>query len=247
MNVFTMKRFYFVMLLFVTMSIVACETDDIIPVNQEESIDFPTDPTNPYQGKKISIISHSRGTYSGYIPKGNRSFYPKGDVVNVKFTWWWKLINALGAKLEINESFSAGRVSNTHPTYPSFIDRVGNLGNPDVILFWGGINDQRKKTSVGTLDFSTPLEDLDESKFASALDKLVRLMFQFYPNAEVIIFIEDKLNDQGYIDVLREVADHYELKTVDLTDLKATTLDGVHHDANGMQQIVDETLIQLGI
>ena len=72
-------------------------------------------------------------------------------------------------------------------------------------------------------------------------------MFQFYPNAEVIIFIEDKLNDQAYIDVLREVADHYELKTVDLTDLKATTLDGVHHDANGMQQIVDETLIQLGI
>ena len=50
------KGLYLVLLLLVTMSFVACETDDIIPVGQKKSIDSPT---NPYQGKKISIISHS--------------------------------------------------------------------------------------------------------------------------------------------------------------------------------------------
>ena len=230
--------------LFITLSIVACDKEDVVTSNDNDTTPVTY---KPYKGCKVSIMGHSRCTYKGYIPSSNRTFYPKYDVNNVKLTWWWKLLNVMEAKLEVNESFSAGRVCNTHPTYPSYIDRVGNLGDPDVILFWGGINDQRKNTPLGTLDFSKPLEELDEGCFASAMDKLVRLMFEKYPKAEIIIFIEDSITDEGFIYVLRELATHYNLKTVDLSALMFSTGDGIQYNALGMQQIVDETVKQLGL
>lgn len=256
------------LLLFVTLSIVACDHEDVLEDIRTESVDscnciFQNDSVyndtigngsylvNPgyklYKGCKVSLMGNSRCTYRGYIPPINRTYYPRYDINNVKLTWWWKVIDIMGASLEINESYSAGRVSNRHPLFPSYIDRVGNLGNPDIIFFWGGINDQRNKTPLGTLDFDKPIDDLDESCFASALDKLIRLMMKLYPKAKIIVFIEDALNDKGYIGVLKEVASHYNLKTVDLTDLVTTRCQGLHYDIHGMQQIVDETVKQLGL
>ncbi len=253
---------------FVTLSIIACDHEDVFEdirtenidsckcISQNDSVINDTVGNNPnqsnpsykpYKGCRVSIMGNSRCTYRGYIPPVNRTYYPKYDIDDVKLTWWWKVIDIMEASLEINESYSAGRVSNRHSSYPSYIDRVGNLGNPDVIIFWGGINDQRNNTPLGTLDFDKPIDDLDESCFAPALDKLIRLMMSLYPKAKVIIFIEDALNDKGYIGVIKEVANHYNLQTVDLTDLETTRCQGLHYDVHGMQQIVDETVKQLGL
>ena len=100
---------------------------------------------------------------------------------------------------------------------------------------------------MGTLDFSKPIEELDEGYFATALDKLIRLMITYYPHAEIVFFIEDNISDDGYISVLREVANHYDLKIVDLSGLMTTKCDALHYDTHGMQQIADETVKQLGL
>lgn len=230
--------------LFMTFSVIGCGHDDYLvdSVIQPEVIN-----DSPFKGCRISIMGNSRCTFRGYIPSSNRTYYPRYDVNNVKLTWWWKTIDMLGAKLEVNESFSAGRVSNRHPSFPSYIDRVKNLGNPDIIFFWGGINDQRNNTPLGVLDFAKPIEELDESIFSHAIDKLIRLMQEYYPNAKIVVFIEDDINDEGYINTLKEVASHYELKTIDLSELSTTRCQGLHYDTHGMQQIVDETIKQLGL
>ena len=45
--------------------------------------------------------------------------------------------------------------------------------------------------------FSKSIDELDEGCFASAMYKLIRLMFETYPKAEIIIFIEDSITDEG--------------------------------------------------
>lgn len=263
-----MRKSFIFLFYLVTLTIVACDHEDVYEDIRKENVDscncFSQNDSvyndtisngsnqdyhiyKPYKGCRVSLMGNSRCTYRGYIPPVNRTYYPRYDINNVKLTWWWKVIEIMEANLEVNESYSAGRVSNRHPSYPSYIDRVGNLGHPDVIFFWGGINDQRNKTPLGVLDFEKSIDDLDESCFASALDKLIRLMMKLYPKAKVIIFIEDALNDKGYIGVLKNVANHYNLRTVDLTDLETTRCEGLHYDIHGMQQIVDETVKQLGL
>lgn len=239
-----MRKIHLLCFLFIALPFISCGHNDYL----EDSVVMPESRIDsPFKGCKISIMGNSRCTYRGYIPSANRTYYPRYDINNVNLTWWWKVIKILDAKLEVNESFSAGRVSNRHPSFPSYIDRVGNLGNPDVIFFWGGINDQRNNTPLGNLDFTKTIDELDESSFAPAMDKLIRLMIKCYPNAEIIIFIEDELNDDGYINTLKEIAAHYGLKTIDLTGLTTTRCQGLHYDIHGMQQIVDETIRQIGL
>ena len=41
----------------------------------------------PFLGKKISILGDSISTFSGYIPSGNATWYPRGEITSVKDTW----------------------------------------------------------------------------------------------------------------------------------------------------------------
>lgn len=72
-------------------------------------------------------------------------------------------------------------------------------------------------------------------------------MISHYPQAEIIFFIEDDISDDEYIELLRDVANHYNLRIVDMSGIKTTKCDELHYDAHGMQQIADETVRQLGL
>ena len=58
----------------------------------------------PFLGKKISILGDSISTFSGYIPSGNATWYPRGEVTAVTDTWWYQLIQQQGSTLGVNES-----------------------------------------------------------------------------------------------------------------------------------------------
>lgn len=215
------------------------------------------------KGKKISIMGNSRCTFNGYIPSANATKYPANDVKLVNDTWWWKVINALCAELELNNSYSGGRVTTVEPakSYITIYNSYG-LGNPDVIFLWGGINDLRNNAVLGELDFNTPTESLDKTTFAGAMDYLVRTIIADHPNAYIVMFVEDCLSfNEAWVQVLYDIANHYYVPrwevnsankggiigVVDLSNLmsEAQRYDSLHYNAEGMQTIASETLKKL--
>ena len=132
-----------------------------------------------YKGKTLSILGDSISTFDGYIVDGNRTFYPRGTVQDVNDTWWMKLINALGMKLDTNNSYSGTTVS-TYKDGPNAacLTRCQNLGtSPDVIIVYMGINDFNDGCPVGTYDGTTELPTTTKTftdAYAVLLDKLLK-------------------------------------------------------------------------
>ena len=103
--------------------------------------------------KSVSILGDSYSTFENYIePKSNEMWYfvkadPKRtDVTDVKQTWWHQLIKDGGYKLEQNNSYSGSTICTTgyrgeDYTERAFINRMDNLGSPDVLLIFGATND----------------------------------------------------------------------------------------------------------
>lgn len=116
--------------------------------------------------KKISILGDSISTFSGYTtPDG--VFYDlfsmaMAEMRGVEDTWWMRVIRALDAQLEVNNSFSSTTVSDAMPNLPPAVDphritdsfhnspnylsgcsdqRTAGLGQPDMILIYMGTND----------------------------------------------------------------------------------------------------------
>lgn len=107
--------------------------------------------TSNLVGKKVSFIGDSITTYSGYLPSGNASRYPRsGDPINsVDKTWWMKLITNTGMVLGQNCAWDGSTVTglstSTTDAYGACSDkRIGQIddnGNPDIVICFIGIND----------------------------------------------------------------------------------------------------------
>ena len=154
------------------------------------------------------------------------------------------VLDSIGASLEVNNSYSAGRITNTHPIYPNDLSRINNLGNPDFIFLWGGVNDQNNGIEIGTIDYFIPDEELDESKFAPAFILLLRSLSSLYRDSQIIMFVEDDL-DSDYNKTIHDISSHFGLKTIDLGNISASKFDALHYNAKGMIQVANETLRQL--
>lgn len=125
-----------------------------------------------YQGKSLSVLGDSISTYTGYIPSGNANFYTGSNcgVTSFDQTWWKRVIDKLGMTLNLNNSWSASRVSVTDAS--GGVTRASNLGtNPNVIIVYMGINDFNHEVATAT--------------FRSAYSTMLDTIKTTYPNAEV--------------------------------------------------------------
>lgn len=169
---------------------------------------------------RVSLLGDSITTYQGYTTLPNNYEYPQDkypDFTSVTQTWWYQLIynRMTDAMLEVNSSITGTCVQNTtkdgHPGY-GFLNRYGELGNPDVIIVNGGTNDISRGLPVGSLDFTIDTEDLDTYQFAQAYDKLVRLLKAKYPSAIICCVMGDRFFDStstAHAPVVREICSHY--------------------------------------
>ena len=206
--------------------------------------------------KKVSILGDSYSTFSGYIPEDFISWYmpvPKEgrptDVTEVEQTWWDIFIKKHGYQLEKNNSYSGSTICNTgynKQDYSdrSFITRTDQLGNPDLILVYGGTNDSWANSPLGEFVYQDWSQEQLKT-FRPATAYLANELKQKYPQAQIVFLINgpDILKSE-IISSMKEICDHYGLQYVMINDIDKMS---GHPDQKGMQQIVEQLEEALGL
>ena len=141
-----------------------CANSALVPARFWLNPVGPADPVGPdptpSTGPKFSIFGDSISTYADYI-QGYTTYYPYGALNDVNMTYWMKLIAKFdGAALEKNISYSGSCVSYAEETFECvgskksysinstkakcFLTRYAEsgIGNPDVLILYGGTNDR---------------------------------------------------------------------------------------------------------
>ena len=151
-------------------------------------------PANPLSGKKFSILGDSISTYSGYLPSGYETYYPRGDLNSVDKTWWKKLIAYSGMSLLQNASWSGSTVSGDTSTTTGRIGcsdaRINALKNgtilPDIIFCYISTNDWSSGVPAGSFDSK---ESIPSAQVINNISDAYALMLYkirtTYPNADV--------------------------------------------------------------
>ena len=217
---------------------------------------------SPFAGKKLSIMGDSISTFSGHIPSGNAVYYPNGDITDVRQTWWKKLLDKTGMTLEVNNSWSGSRLTNGRGESSMFNaeSRYGNLGNPDIIMVFGGTNDfwqGNDHAKLGEYNLSvTATKDLQY--FKQAYQNLIEKLQTNYPNAVIYILVPIQRdlsyftkNNEGWSlqelwNTCREIGDMYAVNVIDLSkcginyyNYSQYLVDGTHPKESGMELICD--------
>lgn len=229
--------------------------------------------------KKLSIIGDSISTYEGKLPTGNRVYYKasQGYLSDWTQTYWGLLCNKYMKgllELEKNISWSGSCVAQDTRTgsdyRPAFVTRynqtntpsgqtydINSLGNPDIVIIFGGTNDKSFKanglTDVDTTpsdsDFTTIFaksnENLNTSSFVEAYVKLVKMIHNDCPDAKILNIIGDAITT-AQVASIKKISDNYTFcKYIDFSNGGAYNTNipkasGVHPNAAGMDYIASQ-------
>lgn len=191
---------------------------------------------------KVSILGDSYSTFKDFvIPATNAYWYPDwnnvNDVVKVEQTWWHQLLQEGEAILEINNSYSGSTICNTgydgaNSTASSFITRMKNLGNPDLIIIFGGTNDSWANVPLGNYKYSDWTTD-DLKSFRPAFAYMLDYLTKQYPNAKIVNVINSDLKAE-VTNTQTTLCSHYKVTCVQLKNIDKIS---GHPSIKGMTEI----------
>ncbi len=207
--------------------------------------------------KRISVIGDSISSFDGYNPEGYDAYYPTTTCRTfcVRDMYWYRLAYDYmkDAILDVNIAFSGSLVTynGNEKNFPNrYIQRKG-MGNPDIILLWGGTNDYTANkllygtttcqeatsapsksdlnTVFATTDAATTMdkaEALSDLTFFEAYIKLVKMMTLQYPKVKIVLIIGEHFS-VGMKETIEAIAEHYpnNCRTVDLLSING--FDGI--------------------
>ena len=201
--------------------------------------------------RSISILGDSYSTFKGYVvPDTNAVWYPQkpenNDVQDIRQLWWHQLIREHGYRLCQNNSFSGATICNTgydKEDYSdrSFCTRLWYLGDPDIILMFGGTNDSWAHSPIGDYQYGD-WEKSDLYKFRPAIAYLLANLQNRYPGTEIYVIINTELGDD-VTSSMKTVCDHYNVKYIELKDIDKQW---GHPSQKGMKAIADQVAAALG-
>lgn len=184
---------YFTLLVLFTIS--SCNGDTKDP-------EFVPDPDPIATYSKVSILGDSYSTFKDFVTPGtNPYWYPDwnnvNDVVEAGQTWWHQLLQEGEAILEINNSYSGSTICNTgydgaNSSSSSFITRMKNLGNPNLIIIFGGTNDDWANVPLGNYKYSDWTE-ADLKTFRPAFAYMLDYLTKQHPKAKIVNVINSDL------------------------------------------------------
>ena len=201
--------------------------------------------------RSISILGDSYSTFKGYVvPDTNAVWYPQkpenNDVQDIRQLWWHQLIREHGYRLCQNNSFSGATICNTgydKEDYSdrSFCTRLWYLGDPDIILMFGGTNDSWAHSPIGDYQYGD-WEKSDLYKFRPAIAYLLANLQNRYPGTEIYVIINTELGDD-VTSSMKTVCDHYNVRYIELKDIEKQW---GHPSQKGMKAIADQVAAALG-
>lgn len=196
------------------------------------------------QDTHFSVLGDSYSTFEGYVdPETNDvwSFYDTIGVTQPEQMWWYQVAQATGWILDQNNSFSGSLVCNmNYNNYygpHSFLRRMDNLGNPDVILVFGGTNDMWDEAPMGEYKYEGWTEE-ELCAFRPALACLFDGLQRSYPEAK-IWFMADSALGEDFMESVHVIAAHYQIKSIDLHDIHKAW---GHPNAEGMADIATQVV-----
>lgn len=196
----------------------------------------------------VAILGDSYSTYEGYIPTGNEIWYfqpqrdDRTDVNDVKQTWWWKVVKEGGFKLGVNDSYSGATICYTgyrdeDYTKRSFVQRLANLGTPDIIFVFGGTNDSWAGAPLGEFKYND-IKHADLFCFRPAMAYMLQGLLDHYPNTKIYVLINDGLS-KDVTEAMKVISKHYSVPTIELNGIDKK---GGHPTIKGMEQIKQQVL-----
>ena len=201
----------------------------------------------------VAIFGDSYSTFEGYLtPDSMETWYFVGrndpqrtDVQTVRQTWWWQVIDRMGWKLEVNNSWSGSTICNTgygdaDYTHRSFMTRHASLGHPDVILLFGGTNDSWCGAPLGEFKYEG-WKRADLYCFRPALAWLLHHLKDRYPTADLFFMLNSDLKESINASV-SDICSHYGVPVIRLSGIEKTA---GHPNVKGMQQIADQVVAVL--
>lgn len=198
--------------------------------------------------KAVSILGDSYSTFLNYTtPDTNAYWYrdtrfKNNDVTKVEETWWHMLISRMGYRLDTNNSYSGSTICNTgygkkDYTHESFITRMKNLGNPDVLFIFGGTNDDWAKSPVGDFKYEGWTKQ-ELYSFRPAMAWMLHYVTRRYINTEIYFILNSDLGET-VTNSAKEICQHYGVPCIVLS-LDAEDKIASHPSVKGMKSIADQ-------
>ena len=176
---------------------------------------------------KVSILGDSYSTFKNYLtPTTNSPWYPRlsndNDVQTVEQTWWYQFIQENGFVLEYNNSYSGSTICNTgysgaNSSSSSFITRMKNLGNPNLIIIFGGTNDSWANSPLGIYKYSDWTEN-DLKSFRPAFAYMLDYLIKTYPNEKIINLVNTELKSE-IADAQKLICKQYNVENIQLNNI----------------------------
>ena len=208
--------------------------------------------------KRFSVLGDSFSSLVGTVDPETNDVWPDYDTIGVtspEQMWWHKVSLQTGWALEKNNSFSGSLICNLNAANyygpHSFIRRMDNLGNPDVIFVLGGTNDVWDGAEFGDYVYADWTEE-QLCQIRPAVAYLMHHLQRLYPRAEIYFMIDMDLCSggieesilQNYIDSAHHIAKHYGIKCIDLYDIHKRWW---HPDAKGQDDIARQVMEALQV
>ena len=201
---------------------------------------------------RFSIFGDSYSTYEGYVEPDSNAVFPYDEIglTGVEQMWWSQVADSMDWQLERNNSFSGSLICymNAVNYYGphSFIRRMNNLGDPNVIFILGGTNDVYYEAPFGEYVYSDWTEE-QLCTFRPALAYLLDNMKRLHPHAKVYFVLEthpcpggiDAETLLNLAESVHRITSHYHVDCIDLYDIQKKRW---HPDVQGQKGIADQVL-----
>ena len=197
--------------------------------------------------QRVSILGDSYSTFEDFMtPETNELWYyaknapEKTDVNRVQDTWWGQLRKNNGMRLCVNNSYSGATIGyqgydGNDYSPRTFIKRMRNLGDPDIILIFGGTNDSWAGEPVGEYKYEG-WQYGDFYTYRPAMAYMLDWLKNHHPNVDIYVIINNDLR-ADITESTKTICDHYGITYIQLKDIDKIS---GHPSVKGMKAIAEQ-------